>query len=67
MREKEDYRATLQSINEKFPNDTMLSLTQVKEATGLDPRAVKHSFEKHFKQIGRTKVINKFTLARLLS
>lgn len=68
MREKEDYRAILERINERFPSKDMLNITDMSNFTGIDKRVLKAdaNFSKAFVKVGRSNYLSKATLARLL-
>ena len=67
-REKEDYRANIERLNEVFPDKDALTASDIARFLGIDRRTVtddKH-FNKNFTKIGHSKYMNKTTLARLL-
>ena len=67
MREKADYRGNLERLDEKFPNKDLLNATDVARFTGIDRKRVKVIFKKDFKPYGKSELISKATLARLIS
>lgn len=60
-REKQDFRTYLQRLDEKFPDQEILSQKECAVFLGLDPRTVKKQY-----QISKGGV-SKVKLARLLS
>lgn len=68
MREKEDFRANLERLNEMFPSEEMLNITKISKFTGIDRKTISKDpiFTKSFVNIGRSKYLSKSTLARLL-
>lgn len=62
-REKPDYRATIEQLNEIFPGRELLTLDEMKAVTGYQTR---NSIIKHFPSVcdGR---FNKATVARILA
>lgn len=68
MREKEDYRAVLERINDRFPSKDMLNVTDMSKFTGIDKRVLLKdvNFSKSFVTIGRSNYLSKATFARLL-
>lgn len=60
-REKEDYRANLEILNDRYPNYDMLTIKDVMQVTGINSKT---TARKHFKFInGR---ISKAALARYM-
>lgn len=62
-RERPDYRATLERLNELYPGRELLTLDEVKSITGYHSR---NSVVKHFHTVcdGR---FNKTTVARIMA
>ena len=67
MSEKTDYRANLEQLNLFFPEKNLLNVADVSKFTGYDRRTVLKVFSSDFKIFGKSKVISKVTLARLIS
>ena len=59
-REKEGYRHNIELLNERFPEKDALTLKEVADWLGRQPRTVK----KHIKFNEKTKLITKADLAR---
>ena len=61
-REKEDYRANLERLNELYPSHEMLTITEVMQVMGYRSRdtAKKHVL------FNRDKRVSKATLARIM-
>lgn len=68
MREKEDFRANLERLNEMFPSEEMLNITKISQFTGIERKTIAKDprFSKAFVMIGRRKYLSKSTLARLI-
>lgn len=64
--EKPDYRLTLEQLNNKFDHD-FLTISEVAEFTGVNRHRISETYAQYFKVVGKSKVINKCTLARLMS
>lgn len=67
MREKEGFRENLERIDAAFPNKEMLNVSDVSRYTGLDRSKVGADWHEHFSLMGKSKLMSKVTLARLLS
>lgn len=67
MREKEGFRENLERIDAAFPNKEMLNVSEVSRYTGLDRGKVGADWHEHFSLMGKSKLMSKVTLARLLS
>ena len=66
-RDKEDYRENLRRLDEKFPDKEFLNIGQISQATGLERRIIKNTWGKNLKTFGKSQLISKVTLARLMS
>ena len=67
MREKEGFRENLERIDAAFPDKEMLNVSEVSRYTGLDRGKVSADWHKYFSLMGKSKLMSKVTLARLLS
>lgn len=67
MREKADYRGNIEQLNLKFPNKDLLNVSDVASFTGFDRKKVRAVFGNEFKTFGKSRLMSKATLARLIS
>lgn len=62
-REKEDYRANMERLNELFPDHEMLSIKEAAQVMGFrEPRTVK----KYVPFSGPSRTVSKASLARIM-
>lgn len=68
MREKEDYRAILERVNDRFPSKDMLNITDMSNFTGIDRRVLAEdvNFSRSFVKIGKSNYLSKASFVRLL-
>lgn len=67
MREKEDYRANLERLNDIFPDKEILSISETAKFLGLNRQKISQDWKDEFITIGKGKYISKSKIARLIS